>query len=99
MGAAEFALLLGLIGLSIGSFLNVCVDRLPLGRSIVSVPFHCAACGHGLGVIDLIPLLSYMWMRGRWDLIPFGRFLASAGVASLFWGGSISTWYQGLFLP
>ncbi len=65
MGAIEFALLVGLVGLAIGSFLNVCIDRLPRGQSIVSVPSHCEACGHKLGVTDLVPLVSYLWLRGR----------------------------------
>lgn len=65
MGAIEFTLLVGLVGLSVGSFLNVCVDRLPRGLSIVATPSHCEVCGHNLGVKDLIPLVSYLWLRGR----------------------------------
>lgn len=65
MGAVEFAVFVGLIGLAIGSFLNVCVDRLPRGLSIVTIPSHCEVCGHTLGVRDLIPLVSYLWLRGR----------------------------------
>ena len=65
MGAVEFALLVGLVGLAIGSFLNVCIDRLPRGRSIVATPSHCETCGHNLGVRDLLPLVSYLWLRGR----------------------------------
>jgi leader peptidase (prepilin peptidase)/N-methyltransferase len=48
-----------------GSFLNVCIDRLPGRRSIISPPSACDACGHELGVRDLVPLFSYLWLRGR----------------------------------
>jgi leader peptidase (prepilin peptidase)/N-methyltransferase len=51
-----------------------------------------------VGGVVAVALLGFK-LRGRRDLIPFGPFLVSAGVVSLFWGGSIFTWYQGLFLP
>ena len=54
-----------LLGLFTGSFLNVCIDRLPRGESIISPPSHCPACTHKLGILDLVPLLSYLWLRGR----------------------------------
>jgi len=54
-----------LLGLSAGSFLNVCIDRLPRGQSIINPPSHCSACNHKLGILDLIPLFSYLWLRGR----------------------------------
>ncbi len=54
-----------LLGLAVGSFLNVCVYRLPAGESVVSPPSHCRACGVRLGPADLIPVLSYILRRGR----------------------------------
>jgi len=54
-----------LFGLFMGSFLNVCIDRLPRGQSIINPPSHCSACNHKLGILDLIPLFSYLWLRGR----------------------------------
>ncbi|MBI2287744.1 MAG: prepilin peptidase [Chloroflexi bacterium] len=54
-----------LLGLFTGSFLNVCIDRLPRGQSIIRPPSHCATCNQKLGFLDLIPLLSYLWLRGR----------------------------------
>ena len=54
-----------LMGLAVGSFLNVCIDRLPAGESIAGRTSHCAACGHRLRARDLVPLLSYLWLRGR----------------------------------
>ncbi len=54
-----------LLGLFVGSFLNVCIDRLPRGQSIINPPSHCSACNHKLGILDLVPLFSYLWLRGR----------------------------------
>ena len=65
MPQAEFTALMGLVGLAVGSFFNVCIDRLPLNLSIVAVPSHCERCRHPLSPLDLIPLLSYLWLRGR----------------------------------
>ena len=58
-------LLYALLGLAISSFLNVCIDRLPERASIVSPPSHCPACGRRLAPFDLIPLVSYLLLRGR----------------------------------
>ena len=54
-----------LVGLAIGSFLNVCIDRLPARKSLVKPPSHCDACQHPLSPADNIPLVSYLWLRGR----------------------------------
>ena len=54
-----------LLGLFVGSFLNVCIDRLPQGQSIINPPSHCAACNRKLSILDLIPVFSYIWLRGR----------------------------------
>ncbi len=54
-----------LLGLFVGSFVNVCIDRLPRGQSIINPPSHCSVCNHKLGILDLVPLLSYLWLRGR----------------------------------
>ena len=59
------ALAYSLLGLAVGSFLNLCIDRLPEGRSIISPSSHCEACGHRLPPFDLVPVLSYLWLRGR----------------------------------
>jgi len=58
-------LLYALLGLAVSSFLNVCIDRLPERGSIVSPPSHCPACGRRLAPFDLIPLLSFVLLRGR----------------------------------
>ncbi len=54
-----------LLGASIGSFLNVVIYRLPQGESLVSPPSHCYSCGARLTFIDLIPVFSYLILRGR----------------------------------
>ncbi len=48
-----------------GSFVNVCIDRLPRAQSIINPPSHCVACKHKLSILDLVPLFSYLWLRGR----------------------------------
>ena len=57
-----FASLLGAI---IGSFLNVCILRLPSGQSIVRPPSRCPQCGAGVRWFDNIPVLSWIVLRGR----------------------------------
>ena len=54
-----------ILGLAVGSFLNVCIDRLPQNKSIVLPPSHCDACQHRLAAKDLIPVFSYLRLRGR----------------------------------
>ena len=54
-----------LFGLLIGSFLNVVIDRLPEGRSLLHPPSHCQACSRRLKVVDLIPVISYLFLKGR----------------------------------
>jgi leader peptidase (prepilin peptidase) / N-methyltransferase len=55
----------GLLGLAIGSFLNVCIDRLPAVKSLIKPASACDSCGKGLSPLDLIPVLSYLLLRGR----------------------------------
>jgi leader peptidase (prepilin peptidase) / N-methyltransferase len=55
----------GILGAAIGSFLNVCADRLPANRSLTSPPSHCDACGKRLTAVDLIPVISFLVLRGR----------------------------------
>jgi leader peptidase (prepilin peptidase)/N-methyltransferase len=53
------------LGLIIGSFLNVMIYRLPRGESLLGPRSHCPVCEHPLSIIDLIPLLGYLFRRGR----------------------------------
>jgi leader peptidase (prepilin peptidase)/N-methyltransferase len=54
-----------LFGLAVGSFLNVCIYRLPLKKSIVSPPSSCPACGERIRFYDNIPVISYVFLLGR----------------------------------
>ncbi|MGE5839141.1 MAG: prepilin peptidase [Deltaproteobacteria bacterium] len=52
-------------GLAVGSFLNVCIYRIPLKKSIVSPPSSCPRCGARIRSYDNIPVLSYILLLGR----------------------------------
>jgi len=52
-------------GLIVGSFLNVCIYRLPLKKSIISPPSGCPACGERIRFYDNIPIISYIILRGK----------------------------------
>lgn len=52
-------------GLFIGSFVNVCIYRIPAGKSIVWPPSSCGSCGHRLNYIDMLPVINYIINRGR----------------------------------
>ena len=84
------AVLFGLVGVAVGSFLNVCIDRLPAGKSFVYPPSHCDACKRRLAPIDLVPVFSYLWLRGRCRycraLIPRRVMLLELGTGLLFAG-------------
>lgn len=54
-----------LYGIVIGSFLNVCILRIPAHETIVTKRSHCTTCGHTLKWYDLFPLFSYLFLRGR----------------------------------
>lgn len=54
-----------LFGISIGSFLNVCIWRIPIQRSVCTAHSKCPSCHHILSPLDLIPILSWMLLRGK----------------------------------
>ncbi|MHB1958933.1 MAG: prepilin peptidase [Acidobacteriaceae bacterium] len=53
------------VGLVFGSFLNVCIVRLPAHRSIVVPPSHCLHCGTPVCARDNVPVISWLWLQGR----------------------------------
>ena len=53
------------LGLAIGSFLNVCIYRLPRGESVVNPPSRCPSCGRGLRWFENVPVLGYLLLAGR----------------------------------
>lgn len=54
-----------LFGIVIGSFLNVCIYRIPAGESLSKKRSHCMSCGYQLRWFDLIPLFSYLFLGGK----------------------------------
>lgn len=60
--ALVFAVVFGALW---GSFFNVCIARLPRGLSVVKPGSHCFACGQPVKAYDNVPMLSYLWLRGR----------------------------------
>ena len=54
-----------LMGIVLGSFLNVCIHRLPRGQSVVRPASACPGCGHRIRWYDNIPVLSWLLLRGR----------------------------------
>lgn len=53
------------VGIIIGSFLNVCIYRIPAKETIVKGSSHCMTCGHKLMWLDLFPLFSWLFLRGK----------------------------------
>jgi len=86
-----------LFGTAVGSFLNVCIDRLPTGKSLVYPPSHCDACQRRLALKDLIPIFSYLWLRRRcrYCQTPISRRVlwVEAGSGLMF---GFLYWYYGL---
>lgn len=86
-----------LFGSAIGSFLNVCIDRLPAGKSLLYPPSHCDTCQHPLSPKDLIPVFSYLWLRCRCRYcqasIPRRPFWVEVGSGLLF---AFAYWQYGL---
>ncbi len=82
------ALIVVVFGLAVGSFLNVCIDRLPAGQSVLRPRSHCPACKTTLAARDLVPVLSYVLLRGRCRHcsapIPKRVLLVEAGTGLLF---------------
>src|SRR5271166_196940 len=53
------------VGLAIGSFLNVCVGRLPYEKSLIWPGSHCPSCWQAIRMRDNVPVLSFLLLRGR----------------------------------
>jgi leader peptidase (prepilin peptidase) / N-methyltransferase len=59
------AILITVFGTIVGSFLNVCIHRLPLRKSLIWPGSHCPHCESPVKPYDNIPVLGYLWLRGR----------------------------------
>lgn len=87
---ALFALIAALLGAAVGSFLNVCISRIPEGLSIVFPASRCPRCGHPIRFYDNIPGVSYLVLRGRCrdcrEKIPLRYPLIELLTAGFAWG-------------
>jgi leader peptidase (prepilin peptidase)/N-methyltransferase len=59
------AIIFFITGLLIGSFLNVCIYRIPLHKSIIKPPSFCGSCGHKLNYFDMLPVVNYVINSGK----------------------------------
>ncbi len=57
--------LTGILGLCVGSFLNVVIYRVPLGMNLAKPDSHCTSCGYTLRWFDNIPVFSYLFLGGK----------------------------------
>jgi leader peptidase (prepilin peptidase)/N-methyltransferase len=83
----------GVFGAILGSFLNVCVHRLPRGESVVRPRSRCPACGHGIAWYDNVPLLSWLALRARCRHCgaPISvRYPVVELAVALIWAGSVA---------
>jgi leader peptidase (prepilin peptidase)/N-methyltransferase len=89
------------LGAMVGSFLNVCIHRLPLGESVVSPPSHCPHCKYSIPWFLNIPLVTWLYLRARCKNcgapISIRYFLVELLTAALFLGcwlafGRLSAW-------
>ena len=97
---AGFIVVFVLLGMVVASFLNVCCDRLPVGESLIYPPSHCPACQRRLSFAkDMIPVFSYLWLRGRCRYcqapIPRRILWVEVGTSVLF---GFACWRYGLSL-
>ena len=65
MSDLTFAVVVGLLGLFVGSFLNVCIYRLPLGRTVLWGRSHCPNCDRQIRAWENVPVVSWLALRGR----------------------------------
>jgi len=80
------------IGSAIGSFLNVCIYRLPREMSVVMPPSHCPNCGQFLAWFDNVPILSYLLLGGKCrhcGVIISGRYALVELLTGLMFAGTI----------
>ena len=99
---AYIASLAGLLGLAVGSFLNVVIHRVPRGESVVSPPSACPSCGHHIRNRHNVPVVGWLILKGkcfdcgapispRYPLVELGTGLLFAAVAIRFAGFDTSS--------
>ncbi|MBN3032796.1 MAG: prepilin peptidase [Candidatus Saganbacteria bacterium] len=97
-------LFLFILGAVVGSFLNVCIHRLPRRESVVFPPSHCPQCNARLASVDLVPLVSYFRLRGRCrhcgapisGRYPLIEALSGLLLAAAWWGTG-GSWFDFFF--
>ena len=86
-----------LLGLLLGSFLNVLISRLPAHQSIITPRSHCPGCEHLIRWYDNIPLLSFLFLRGRCrecrQPIPWRYPAVELATGLLFYAAGLRLWY------
>ena len=98
----------GVLGAAVGSFLNVCIVRLPEGEGVVTGRSRCPRCADRVAWYDNVPVLSWLWLRGRcrscgeripalYPLVELGGAAIWLGVAALH-GPSWETLRGAVFL-
>jgi len=60
-----WSLVLFMLGCTVGSFLNVCIYRMPLGKSVISPPSHCPHCKYTIPFYLNVPLVTWLMLGGR----------------------------------
>jgi len=103
---------LAVIGACVGSFLNVVADRLPERKSLIRPASHCPACGRRLSPLELIPVVSWLALRGRCrhcrtpiplrvplvEALTAGIFVATAWLVSPWQRATLSLLYASLLI-
>ncbi len=87
----------GVLGLAVGSFLNVVAYRVPIGASVIRPPSACPACGHPIRARDNLPVVGWLALRGRCrdcqEPISVRYPLVEVGTAVLF---ALTVWVVGV---
>lgn len=110
MSATLFALPLALLGLIVGSFVNVVAYRVPLGRSVVAPPSACPHCDHPIAWRDNVPVVGWLLLRGRCrhcgaaisvryaavEAVTAGLFVIAGAVIGINWLLPAYLWFAGV---
>jgi leader peptidase (prepilin peptidase)/N-methyltransferase len=100
------AVIFVLVGAAVGSFLNVCICRIPEGLSIVFPASRCPHCGHSIRFYDNIPLVSYLLLGGKCrdcgegisPRYPLVELITAVFAGLLFWKYGLTPAYPAVFL-
>lgn len=101
-----YLLFVFIFGAIVGSFLNVCICRLPKAESVVAPPSHCPHCNYRICWYDNIPILSYILLKGKCRACkeaisvkyPLVELLNGLLTAALFWRFGYSATFAALFI-